>query len=631
MRDELLAGTHTRSAVAVIAAPPATPDANDSNGHVRDYLAHYLAFPHAPHFAVLLDGPWGVGKTHLLRAFLAQAAKGRKIAYVSLYGMKSSDEIEEALFAALYPAASGKAAKVATGVVKALLRHVKYEVDLEKVDLLDRFAADVYVFDDLERSGMKVNEVMGYINQFVEHDGGKVIIVANTLEISEDERAAFARRREKIVGKTLEVRSAFVEAYAWFRSKIDHQGAARLFGDEAGEIASLYDQSGLRNLRILQQTMWDLERVVAVLEERHLTHRSGMTALLRLFTALSFEVKAGRLTAPDLRDRIHGITLGFINDKKSPTPLGVADDRYPGIHLYDDLLNDDVLHDLLIAGVVDGAAVRQSVDRSTHFATGEEPAWRTVWHAYDRPEDEVLAAITTMDRQFDDYQFTVGGEIMHVVGLQLHLADIGVTGLSRAETVERAKRYIDYLRRLGTIELASEPGRDEIRYGGYGGLGMTQADSSEMGEVFQHLLATRAAAATDRHPADAAALLADMRVGPDRFVEQVAGDAAGSRHAREPVLAALDPAEFVAAFLELEPTAQRAIAMGLLRRYDHARLTRELAGEADWAQRVETLLKEAAGRASPLSRDRLLGIVRHSLSKRLVGLPASASEPATGE
>lgn len=629
MRDEPLAGTHTRS--AAVAAPPATPDANDSNGHVRDYLAHYLAFPHAPHFAVLLDGPWGVGKTHLLRAFLAHAAKGRKVAYVSLYGMKSGDEIEEALFAALYPAASGKAAKVATGVVKALLRHVKYEVDLEKGDLLDRFAADVYVFDDLERSGMKVNEVMGYINQFVEHDGGKVIIVANTLEISEDERAAFARRREKIVGKTLEVRSAFAEAYAWFRSKIDHPGAARLLGDEAGEIASLYDQSGLRNLRILQQTMWDLERVVAVLEERHLTHRAGMTALLRLFTALSFEVKAGRLTAPDLRDRIHGITLGFLNDKKSPTPLGAADDRYPGIHLYDDLLNDDVLHDLLIAGVVEGAAVRQSVDRSTHFATGEEPAWRTVWHAYDRPEGEVLAAITTMDRQFADHEFTVGGEIMHVVGLQLHLAEIGVTGLSRGETVERAKRYIDYLRHLGTIELAPEPGRDEMRYGGYGGLGMTQADSPEMGEVFQHLLATRAAAATDRHPADAAALLADMRVDSDRFVEQVAGDAAGSRHAREPVLAALDPAEFVAAFLELNPTAQRAIAMGLLRRYDHARLTRELAGEADWAQRVETLLTEAAGRASPLSRDRLLGIVRHSLGKRLVGLPASAPEPATGE
>ena len=628
MREEPL-GTHTRSAVAAVAAPLATPDPNDSNGHIRDYLAHYLAFPHAPHFAVLLDGPWGVGKTHLLRAFLARAAKGQKVAYVSLYGMKSSDEIEEALFAALYPVASGKAAKFATGVVKALLRHVKYEVDLEKGDLLDRFAADVYVFDDLERSGMKVNEVMGYINQFVEHDGGKVIIVANTLEISDDERAAFARRREKIVGKTLEVRSAFDEAYAWFRSKIDHSGAARLLGDEAGEIASLYDQSGLRNLRILQQTMWDLERVVAVLEERHLTHHAGMTALLRLFTALSFEVKAGRLTAPDLRDRIHGITLGLLNDKKSPTPLGTADDRYPGIHLYDDLLDDNVLHDLLIAGVVDGAAVRASVDHSGHFASGEEPAWRTVWHSYDRPEDEVLAAIATMDRQFADHEFTVGGEIMHVIGLQLHLADIGVTEFSREEIVERAKHYIDDLRRLGTIELAPEPGRDEMRYGGYGGLGMTQADSPEMGKVFQHLLATRAAAASDCYPANAAALLADMRADPDRFVEQIANDTAKSRHAHEPVLAALDPAEFIAAFLELNPTKQRAIGMGLLRRYDHARLLHGLAGEADWARRVETLLTEAAERASPLTRDRLLGIVRHSLGKCLAGLPASA--PATGD
>lgn len=69
--------------------------------------------------------------------------------------------------------------------------------------------------------------------------------------------------------------------------------------------------------------------------------------------------------------------------------------------------------------------------------------------------------------------------------------------------------------------------------------------------------------------------------------------------------------------------------MGLLRRYDHARLLQGLAGEADWARRVETLLTEAAERASPLTRDRLLGIVRHSFGKCLAGLPASA--PATGD
>lgn len=611
-----------------IVAQRTTPDGGDPNAHVHDYLTYYLAFPHAPHFAVLLDGPWGIGKTHLLRAFLAREAAGRKVAYVSLYGMTSSDEIEEALFAALYPAASGKAARVAAGVVKALLRHVKYEVDLEKGDLLDRFAADIYVFDDLERSGMKANEAMGYINQFVEHDDCKVIILANTQEIAADERAAFTSRREKIIGKTLEVRSAFKEAYAWFRSKIDHPGAAQLFDQQADEMESLYDQSGLRNLRVLQQTMWDFERVVTTLEKRHLDHRTGMVALLQLFTALSFEVKAGRLAAPDLRDRIRGITLGYI-DNKSPTPLRAADDRYPGIRLYDDLLDDNVLYDLLISGVVDGTAVRASVDRSTHFANGEEPAWRTVWHAFERREEDVLAAIATMDRQFADHEFTIGGEIMHVVGLQLHLADIGLSELSRAEIVERGKRYIDELRRLGTIELAPEPGRDEMRYGGYGGLGMTQADSPEMGEVFQHLLATRAAAATDRHPAIATALLADMRADPVRFVEQVSGDSNGNRYAREPVLAALDPADFTAAFLELGPTAQQDVAMGLLRRYDHARLLQELAGEVAWARRVETLIAEAAERATPLTRNRLLGIVRHSLGKRLAGVPASA--PALGD
>ena len=41
----------------------------------------------------------------------------------------------------------------------------------------------ILIFDDLERCDCPVNEVLGYINTYVEHDGMKVIIVANQKEI----------------------------------------------------------------------------------------------------------------------------------------------------------------------------------------------------------------------------------------------------------------------------------------------------------------------------------------------------------------------------------------------------------------------------------------------------------------
>src|SRR5688572_24895062 len=109
------------------------------NSHIREHLRHYISFPHSPYFAVLLDGPWGIGKTFLLRSLLDDVMVGRKIAYVSLYGMEKKEQIEEALFAALYPRSTGTGARIAGGVLKALLKHVNFEAEFQKSDFLNKF------------------------------------------------------------------------------------------------------------------------------------------------------------------------------------------------------------------------------------------------------------------------------------------------------------------------------------------------------------------------------------------------------------------------------------------------------------------------------------------------------------
>ena len=52
----------------------------------------------------------------------------------------------------------------------------------------------ILIFDDLERCKIPINDLLGYINQFVEHLNLKVIIVANEKEIN------------KIVDKNLELK-----------------------------------------------------------------------------------------------------------------------------------------------------------------------------------------------------------------------------------------------------------------------------------------------------------------------------------------------------------------------------------------------------------------------------------------
>jgi tRNA A37 threonylcarbamoyladenosine biosynthesis protein TsaE len=46
--------------------------ASTKNPHVWEYLNYYVSLPHSPHYAVLISGSWGIGKTYLVKEFLRQ-------------------------------------------------------------------------------------------------------------------------------------------------------------------------------------------------------------------------------------------------------------------------------------------------------------------------------------------------------------------------------------------------------------------------------------------------------------------------------------------------------------------------------------------------------------------------------
>ena len=209
-----------------------------------------------------------------------------KVVYVSLYGLSTIEEIDAAMLQAIYPALGWKVTKLGARIGKMLLKHGGYDADFKLSEVVSKSGADLYVFDDLERCDAPINRVLGYINQFVEHDDSKVIIIANDAEIAAKKtkkRKEYERRREKLIGKILEVQSAFDEAFNYFCSFIDDPETKTLFQENGSEIASIYAQSKLDNLRILQQTMWDFERFYRALTPKHRQNAEAMTALLRLF------------------------------------------------------------------------------------------------------------------------------------------------------------------------------------------------------------------------------------------------------------------------------------------------------------------------------------------------------------
>ncbi|WP_394884283.1 P-loop NTPase fold protein [Clostridium butyricum] len=177
--------------------------------------------------AVLLDGQWGSGKTYFIKNKLKKELeayekiknnreyKKKKIIYISLYGIKSTRDVSNEIYLNCANIKNRKkAAIISLGgkVFSDLMKNKGF--DLEKYLKASLFKPFIdinnciLIFDDLERCKCNLNDILGYINDFVEHKETKVIIVANEDElgnISEEKNKYYERVKSERAQKNKEL------------------------------------------------------------------------------------------------------------------------------------------------------------------------------------------------------------------------------------------------------------------------------------------------------------------------------------------------------------------------------------------------------------------------------------------
>jgi KAP family P-loop domain len=582
----------------------------------------------------MINGPWGIGKTYLVKRFLNKTIREPdKYVYVSLFGLTTLDDIDGALLEAIYPLVGSKVAKIGGRIIKAALKFKGINFDFDLRDVVDKFKPRIFVFDDLERCEMSINVVMGYINELVEHDGCKVIIIANENEIvggkptdkekkqEGSKETEYGRRREKLIGQTLEVQSAFDEAFDFFVTQIDHDDTKSLFQKNNADVKSIYAQSELNNLRILQQTMWDFERVCRPLTDQHRRNAEAMTALLRLISALSFEIKAGRLRVDDLRHRTDWL---FLAAREKDGEEKNSRRRYPEVDLSDRVISDETLIDILIRGIVDEKAIRACLDRSRYFVTvANEPAWVTVWHMFDRTDEQFEVAYEKMEKQFAKRDFSATGELLHVLALRLYLARNDVSGKTLSDVVDEGKRYIDDLYATRRLDVSAAEFRD-LRFNGHAGLGFTDGESAEFGELSTYLVEKADRVVKENYPQVGLSLLKEMETDPDLYLRRVClTNSSDNLYYDVPILASIDPDKFVETLLSLHPSNQRIILRAFRGRYEFDGLGRGLASEKPWLEVVQEKLITKANTMPPIGKYRLLSGVKINITRALDNIKKS--------
>jgi hypothetical protein len=306
-------------------------------------------------YALLLKGPWGCGKTyffkHEITDLINGPLKGRFIPiYVSLYGIDRIEDISKRLYLALHPSLQSKKLAKGLEVFKAIssvqilgfsLGGKSWEFDAEKWITLDKDY--LLCFDDLERCQIECASVLGYINQFVEQDHIKTVIIANETEIPEEQRPAYDKIKEKVIGRTYEIELDFKTIVdSIIATAAAGEGFKDFLKSHEEIILGIVKKSGNKNIRILKHGIGYYHKVYLCLRLQEGLFTVYAPKLLLFTLSICCEIMSGsadrealRSISPGLNFRMQ-LQLGSL-EKNKKDYLKTLYDKYFSA-------NDDLFH-----------------------------------------------------------------------------------------------------------------------------------------------------------------------------------------------------------------------------------------------------------------------------------------------
>lgn len=505
-----------------------------SSQNAQEFLDYYLALEGDPEFAVLLEGPWGSGKSHFVeRYFRERFAKAfandpnakDPLIRVTLFGVRDLSDITTQMFEKAHPFLGGKTVKLLNTAVSKLGGIVGMSLDAkENAELLESMALNlegrILVFDDLERSPLPLVEVMGFINRFVEHDKLRVIVVASEQDIPEAQQREYRGRKEKLVGKTIKVGSDAGEVLDVFSERLKTPEVLKAITDNRDQLLATFAASGRPNFRSLRAVLLDYERIVTLADPRLRASEDAMGQLLLNMVALGVEFRSNALdekamrnlqTDIRLRVKLGGSAKPDTDEQKRASDLR---QRYEHVAFNDPIIRPDHLADLFTSGTVDIGAVNDHIGQHpTVVGHAEVPAWRFMWSWYDHPESDYRVARARFADDLAGRKITHPGQILHAAGSTMRLQKYGDDLLGGRTVEDYFTEYLADLERADTLEVAPE--LFGHAGGSYAGLGYNEADTPEFVPI-RKLVKSAAQRALERTmTAGAPALLKRLQDNPE--------------------------------------------------------------------------------------------------------------------
>ena len=312
-------------------------------------------------YAIMINGEWGSGKTYfwnnkVRNKIESLSLNGKKYTtiYMSLYGISNLEDISKKIFIETTQLMDKNLKKYMDSHQESRIpEYAKTGLNMansfglsqnsDKMDYASFFATDdkILCFDDLERANVDVIDILGYINNFVEHDHIKTIIICNEKELSAklkstnlemktfiatyildkegsllnsdkpmvekisdkieyvfDKANDYERIKEKLIGETFEYVPKFNYIIDGLLMRYyKNEELMKFLREHTSLTTSTFVKSGTRNLRILKHALNDFSKVYEVVNKYYPNTKLRVLQTMLIFTiAVSFEIKAGKIT-----------------------------------------------------------------------------------------------------------------------------------------------------------------------------------------------------------------------------------------------------------------------------------------------------------------------------------------------
>ncbi|MBC8041960.1 MAG: AAA family ATPase [Rhizobacter sp.] len=562
----------------------------------------------------MLDGNWGCGKTWFIGRFQEEYDKSRftakdekyesKFLYVSLYGVTALSEIDYKIFQQLHPVLGSKGAQFFTKVASSFLRtsfEIPFGIGKTQAELNEDVMGDftkyltntenrVLIFDDLERCDLPINDVLGYMNTFVEQQELKVIIVANESEIQKTD-SRYKIIKEKVIGQTFKVSLDSDSAFRDFVNEVKNDEAQRFLESQKEKILSVFESSGYKNLRHLRHSFLDFERFYNSIEKRFLDVPDLMEELLGWFLIFSTEIKSGHMSPSDIGN-IASVKTDEIRARlsgKEPEPSSNRNivEKYKLLTSRNTLLSPEVWEDFFEKGIAFPLRISESLGKSKYFQ--DQPEWMKLWYYHFLTDEEFEDAKTNVLNQLKNKQITIPEEILHVCSLLLDLSRKGLYERGVVEIVKDGKEIIEEIRKT---KVWNNPTKIRIEQRASSGLAYADWGSSEFREIYSFLNQKLAQAHIDsaNDPQAGKPPVEILATDPDKFITIMRDN-----YENVPVLSQISPEDFFESFINLSPENQQNVSSHLNKgRYCHPETIKELMSELDFLEKFKRLLQKKA-------------------------------------